>query len=109
MANTVLLDSGYTKAGVRWEIHRYNLRYASVYAVRVNGQEIMTKQDGSEGGRPMSRSDCYEYLMDSNVQRFSKRILDDGKTRYVPVEPTSGGESQHAEPGGSDPGGAGDS
>ena len=85
MDNTVLLDSGFTKAGVRWEIRRYKLRNASIHCVRVNGQEIMTKDDGSEGGRPMTRKDCYEYLQDAGVQAFSKRFLDDGKEMYTPI------------------------
>jgi hypothetical protein len=84
MDDTILLDSGYTQAGVRWEVRRYKLRYASVHFVRVNGQEVHRFGDNVED-RFGGIADCYKYLEQSNVQKFSKKFLDDGKTRYVPV------------------------
>lgn len=68
---TTVLDSGYSKSGVYWEIHRFNLRFATVLETRVNGKATHFRK----------LDDCYKHLQSTGVQSFRK-ILADGKVAY---------------------------
>ena len=73
--NTFKLDSGYTKTGVFWEVHKYNLRFATLYEVRVNGQTRQFRK----------KRECYKHLSDTNVVKFREQVDNDGNRHYFPV------------------------
>ena len=74
---TTTVDSGYTQAGVHWSIERYNLRYATIFEVRVNGKATQFRKKDA----------CYTHLQETKVQRFGRDV----KGVYTPIMEASDG------------------
>ena len=73
-SNTYLIDSGYARSGVYWEVHKYKLRYAVLYETRVNGKATQFR----------SAKQCYNHLRDTKVTNFERAVVD-GKEVYNQV------------------------